>query len=155
MVYKNALTIDTLDKSLRRSLARLYDKGEELPPVLAQAQQLQGYYDQIQNLQGTPRAKLKQLRARLEEYIEQYPQDTNGPILLARYFTLTGNDIKSKELLEEVLEKHPDDLSANLALASLLQKAEDTQEAKRYLQNVLFYYPENQTAKNRLKRLEK
>ena len=60
-----------------------------------------------------------------------------------------------EELLEEVLEKHPDDLSANLALASLLQKAEDTQEAKRYLQNVLFYYPENQTAKNRLKRLEK
>ncbi len=154
-VYKNALTIDTLDKSLRRSLAKLYEKDEELPPILTQAKQLQGYYDRVQNLQGTSRAGLKKLRAQLEEYVAAYPDDTNGPILLARYFTLTGNDIKSKELLEGVLEKHPDDLSANLALASLLQKAEDPQEARHYLQNVLFYYPGNQTAQNRLKRLEK
>ncbi len=153
-VYKNALTIDTLDKSLRRSLAKLYEKGEEIPAVLQQAQQLQQYYDKVQNLQGTSGAGLKKLRAQLEEYVAAYSEDTNGPILLARYFTLTGNDIKSKELLEEVLAKHPDDLSANLALASLLQKAEDIPEAKRYLQNVLFYYPGNITAQRRLERLE-
>lgn len=153
-IYKKALTMDTLDKSLLRSLKKLYDKDEELPDVLAQATRLQGYYDQIQNLRGTPKRALKELRTQLEEYIEAYPDDTNGPILLARYFTLTGNDIKSKELLEGVLEKYPADLSANLALASLLQKAEDTASARQYLQHVLFYYPQNPTATRRLERLE-
>ncbi len=153
-IYKKALTIDTLDKSLLRSLSKLYDKTEEQPEVLAQAKQLQDYYDQVNHIQGSSKTKLKKLREQLEKYIEVYPQDTNGSILLARYFMLTGNDIKSKELLEQVLEKYPDDLSANLALASLLQQAEDTQSAKKYLQNVLFYYPQNQTATRRLERLE-
>ena len=135
-IYKKALTIDTLDKSLLRSLSKLYDKTEEQPEVLAQAKQLQDYYDQVNHIQGSSKTKLKKLREQLEKYIEVYPQDTNGSILLARYFMLTGNDIKSKELLEQVLEKYPDDLSANLALASLLQQAEDTQSAKKYLQNV-------------------
>lgn len=149
-VYKNALSVDTLDKTLLRSLRKLYDKNEELPSVVQQAEQLQPCYDQLQNLKGSSRAVLKKLRARLEEYIETYPTDTNGPILLARYFMLTGNDIKSKELLEEVLAAYPDDLSAGLALASLLQKAEEYPEAKRCLENVLFYYPQNQTALRRL-----
>ncbi|MBQ8844210.1 MAG: O-antigen ligase family protein [Elusimicrobiaceae bacterium] len=153
-IYKKALTIDTLDKSLLRSLSKLYDKTEEQPEVLAQAKQLQDYYDQVNHIQGSSKTKLKKLREQLEKYIEVYPQDTNGSILLARYFMLTGNDIKSKELLEQVLEKYPDDLSANLALASLLQQAEDTQSAKKYLQNVLFYYPQNQTATRRLERLK-
>lgn len=153
-VYKNALTIDTLDKSLLRSLSKLYDKDEEPPAVIAQAKRLQGCYDRIQKLQGSSKAALKKLREELEAYVKTYADDTNGPILLARYFTLTGNDIKSKELLEGVLEKHPDDLSANLALAALLQKAEDFDAAKHYLQNALFYYPKNQTASRRLERLE-
>ncbi len=152
-IYKNALTIDTLDKSLLRSLKRLYTAEEDLPAVLAQAAELQKYYDQIQNLRGTPKAELKVLRERLEKYMETYPEDTNGPILLARYFSLTGNDIKSKELLEQVLAKHPDDLSANLALASLLRKAEDLSAAKKYLKNALFYYPNNQTAARRLEQI--
>jgi len=154
-VYKNALAIDTLDKSLLRSLKKLYTKEEkdEMPPVIAQAQELQGYYEQIQNLRGTSKSMLKKLRDNLEKYIEKYPDDTNGPILLARYFSLTGNDIKSKEILENVLEKYPDDLSANLALASLLQRAEDIEAAKKYLENALFYYPQNQTAARRLSRL--
>ena len=152
-VYKNALTLDTLDKSLRRSLAKLYAKDEERPEILSQAEELQGYYDQVQHLQGSSKRALKKLRERLEAYVRQHPQDTNGAILLARYFTLTGNDIKSKELLEEVLARHPDDLSANLALATLLQKAEDTDAAKKCLENVLFYYPKNQTALKRLERL--
>ena len=67
---------------------------------------------------------------------------------------LTGNDIKSKEILEEILLVYPDDLSANLALASLLQQAEDLESAKKYLRNALFYYPKNQTATRRLERLE-
>lgn len=154
-IYKNALEIDTLDKSLLKSLSNLYGKEEEVPSVLAQAKELQKYYDQIQNLQGSSRSALKKLRERLEAYVQKYPQDTNGAILLARYFTLTGNDIKSKELLEEVLAKHPDDLSASLALASLFQKAEDAQEARRWLNNALFYYPQNQTALRRLERLDK
>lgn len=155
-IYKKALTIDTLDKSLLRSLKKLYtkDEQEEIPAVIAQAEELQKYYDQIQNLRGTSKSGLKKLREQLERYIEKYPDDTNGPILLARYFSLTGNDIKSKELLEEVLEKYPDDLSANLALASLLQRAEDIPNAKKYLQNALFYYPKNQTAMRRLERLK-
>lgn len=154
IVYKKALEIDTLDKSLLHSLKKLYEKNEVLPEVIAQAEQLQKYYDQIQNLRGSSKKTLKVLRENLEKYVEQHPQDTNGLILLARYFTLTGNDIKSKELLEEVLAEHPDDLSANLALSSLFQKAEDSEEAKRYLQNALFYYPQNQTALRRLQRLE-
>lgn len=152
-IYKQALTIDTLDKSLLRSLKKLYAKGETLPPVLEQAEQLQKYYDQIQNLRGTSKRNLKVLRDNLEGYIERYPEDTNGRILLARYFSLTGNDIKSKEILEEVLSSHPDDLSANLALSALLRKAEDTTTARQYLENVLFYYPNNQTAERRLKNL--
>lgn len=153
-VYKQALTIDTLDKSLLRSLKKLYDKEDELPEIIGQAAKLQGYYDQIQNLRGTPKNALKKLRDNLEQYIEQYPEDTNGPILLARYFSLTGNDIKSKEILESILAEHPDDLSANLALSSLLNKAEDAEAAKKYLQTVLFYYPQNQTASRRLERME-
>ncbi|MBO7237967.1 MAG: O-antigen ligase family protein [Elusimicrobiaceae bacterium] len=152
-IYKNALTIDTLDKSLLRSLKKLYGEEDELPTVIAQATELQGYYDQIQNLRGTSKADLKKLRENLEHYIQTYKEDTNGLILLARYFSLTGNDIKSKELLEMVLAQFPDDLSANLALASLLQRAEDTETAKKYLQNALFYYPKNQTASRRLERL--
>ncbi|WP_458402507.1 O-antigen ligase family protein [Candidatus Avelusimicrobium sp.] len=152
--YKKALTIDTLDKSLLRRLTKLYEKGEETPEVLSQAQELQKYYDQVNKIQGTSRSKLKKLREDLEQYIQKYPDDANGPILLARYFMLMGNDIKSKELLEEVLAKQPDNLSANLALASLLQQAEDKEAAKKYLQNALFYYPENSTATRRLERLE-
>ena len=154
-VYKNALTIDTLDKSIRRSLAKLYANDEEKPEILTQAQTLQGYYDRVQNMQGMSKSNLKQLRTQLESYVEKYPSDPNGLILLARYFALTGNDIKSKEMLEAVLAKRPDNLSANLALASLLQQAEDVPAAKYYLQNALFYYPANRTAANRLKRLEK
>lgn len=153
-VYKNALTIDTLDKSLLRSLSKLYGKDEEPAAVIAQAKELQGYFDRVQNLRGASKAALKKLREQLEGYVRTYPEDTNGVILLARYFTLTGNDIKSKELLESVLAQYPDDLSANLALAALLQKAEDFDAAKQYLKNALFYYPKNQTAARRLERLE-
>ncbi len=152
-IYVQALTMDTLDKSLLRSLKKISTGDEEIPAVIAQAEELQKYYDQIQNLRGTSKTALKKLRSNLEEYIKTYRDDTNGPILLARYFSLTGNDIKSKELLEMVLDKYPDDLSANLALASLLQKAEDKESATEYLQNVLFYYPQNQTARRRLERL--
>ena len=153
-IYKKALTIDTLDKSLLRRLSKLYEEEEEKPEILTQAQKLQSYYEQVNHIQGASRAKLKKLREQLEQYIKIYPQDSNGAILLARYFMLTGNDIKSKELLEQVLEENPADLSANLALASLLQQAEDTENAKKYLQNVLFYYPKNQTATRRMERLE-
>ncbi len=153
--YKNALFTDTLDKSLLRRLNKLYAAEEEKPAIIAQATELQKYYEKIQNLKGSSRASLKKLREQLEEYIVKYPEDMNAPIVLARYFMLTGNDIKSKELLEEVLTKQPSNLSANLALASLLQQAEDVSAAKRYLQNALFYYPENPTAVRRLERLEK
>lgn len=153
-VYKDALAVDTLDKSLRRSLDKLYTTEEEQPEILLQAKQLQGYYDKVQNLRGTSRAGLRQLRSQLEAYMEKYPDDPNGPILLARYFSLTGNDIKSKELLDGVLAKQPDNLSANLALSALLLQAEDVNAAKKYLQNALFYYPGNRTAQNRLQRLE-
>ena len=153
-IYKQALTIDTLDKSLLRSLKKLYHADEETPEVVTQATELQNYYDQIQNLRGTNKVSLKKLRDNLEKYVENYPDDTNGFVLLARYFSLAGNDIKSKELLEEVLARHPDDLSANLALSSLLRKAEDIQAAKQYLENVLFYYPDNQTAIRRLEQLK-
>ena len=153
-VYKDALTVDTLDKSLRRSLDKLYSDGEDEPEILSQAKLLQGYYDQVQNLRGTSRSGLRQLRNQLEDYMKQYPDDPNGAILLARYFSLTGNDIKSKELLEGVLAKEPDNLSANLALSSLLLQAEDVQAAKKYLQNALFYYPGNRTAESRLSKLE-
>ena len=153
-IYKNALETDTLDKSLLSSLKKLYDSKEELPAVLEQATQLQGYYDKVQHLRGASKNNFRKLREQLEKYIEDYPQDANGVILLARFFSLTGNDIKSKELLEQVLAVHPDNLSANLALASLLQKAEDIPDARRYLNNVLFYYPRNQIALRRLEQLQ-
>lgn len=152
-IFKRALTIDTLSKTLYRHLSKLYGKSDEKPAVLAQAARLQADRAKLNNFQTLSRAARQKLRAELEDYAKQYPDDTNGPILLARYFTLSGNDIKSKEVLEGVLENHPDDLWANLALSTLLYKAEDLNSAKYYLQRALFYYPKNETAEKRLKAL--
>jgi tetratricopeptide (TPR) repeat protein len=93
----------------------------------------------------------QRLRADIESYISDYPQDTNGQILLARVLSLAGNDIKSKEVLENVLKEYPEDLWANLALSTLFYKAEDVENAKRCLENALFYYPQNSIALARMK----
>lgn len=153
--YKRGLTVDTLDRELLRRLQALYpDKNEEKPTVIEQAKRLQQYQDKVNKFKKMSAANQQRLRADIEQYIADYPQDTNGRILLARVLSLAGNDIKSKEVLEEVLKEFPDDLWANLALSTLLYKAEDVENAKQILQDVLFYYPENETAVSRLKALE-
>ncbi len=150
-LYKRGLTADTLDRGLLRGLTRLYKKDEPLPPVAAQAKRIQDLHFKTANYWSQTPAGRRKLRADIEAYIADYPQDTNGPILLARYFNQSGNDLKSKETLESVLKAHPEDLSANLALSSLLYRAEQTDLAAYYLKSALFYYPGNATA---LKRLE-
>ena len=95
------------------------------------------------------------LRAEVEQYIADYPEDTNGKILLARILSLAGNDLKAKEVLDGVLKDYPDDLWANLALSTLYYKAEDLENARRCLQDALFYYPQNALATARLQALER
>ena len=91
----------------------------------------------------------------LETYIEQYPQDSNGRILLARVLSLSGNDIKAKEELESVLKQQPDNLYARLALSSLYEKAEDDADALREINEALFYYPQTPAAQQRFEKITK
>lgn len=151
--YKRGLTVDTLDKEQLRRLESFYVSGDEKPVVLEQARRLQKYQEKADRFDKMSPFYQQRLRSNIESYIRDYPDDTNGAILLARVLSLAGNGIKAKEVLDGVLEKHPDDLWANLALSSLLYKAEDVQGAKRCLENALFYYPENPLAKARLKAL--
>lgn len=153
--YLRGLTVDTLNKELLDRLTKLYPAKTEKPEVFEQARSLQQYNQKAERFAKLSAAAKRQLRSDIEAYIEQYPTDTNGPILLARVLSLTGNDIKAEEELEKVLKQHPDDLWANLALSTLYYKAENIQKAKAALENALFYYPENHTAQMRLEALEK
>ena len=154
--YRRGLTVDTLDRELLRRLRALYPaKSDEKPAVIAQAARLQQYQDKADKFKKMSPVYQQRLRSDIEQYIRDYPDDTNGPILLARVLSLSGNDIKSKEVLEDVLAQYPDDLWANLALSTLFYKAEDVPNARRVLENALFYYPGNEMALSRLKVLEK
>ena len=152
-VYKRGLTVDTLDKELLSRLQSLYTADEVKPAVLEQAARLQKYNEKAERFHKMSPFYQQRLRNNIEAYIADYPDDTNGSILLARVLSLAGNGIKAKEVLEGVLDKHPDDLWANLALSTLLYQAEDSAGAKRCLQDVLFYYPSNTLALARLKAL--
>ena len=154
-IYKQGLTVDTLDKELLSRLEKLYAQEREKPAIIAQARQLQKYQEKANRFDKMSPYYQQRLRSDIEAYITQHPQDTNGQILLARVLSLGGNDIKSKEMLEQVLQTHPDDLWANLALSTLFYKAEKPQEAARCLQDALFYYPGNNLAAERLKVLGK
>lgn len=151
--YKRGLTVDTLDRELLQRLDALYPRGTEKPAVIAQARRLQRYQEKAGKFDKMSAYYQHRLRSDVEAYIEEYPEDTNGRILLARVLSLGGNDIKAKEVLESVLKEYPDDLWANLALSTLYYKAEDEANAKRYLQNALFYYPQNTLATARLEAL--
>jgi Tfp pilus assembly protein PilF len=152
--YLRGLTVDTLNAELLKRLNSMYPKKEEKPGLLAQAQLLQEYNAKADKFHKMAPRYQQQLRADIEDYIQKYPSDTNGPILLARVLSLAGNDIKAKEELENVLAEYPDDLWANLALSTLYYKAEDIDKAKTALQDALFYYPDNQIALTRLGALE-
>ncbi len=150
--YKRGLTVDTLDKELLKRLEALYPSGSlDRPAVIAQAARLQRHSDKADKFAKMSPYYQQRLRADIEDYISTYPQDTNGQILLARVLSLSGNDIKAKEVLESVLREYPDDLWANLALSTLFYKAEDVENAKRCLEDALFYYPQNAVALARMK----
>jgi len=153
ITYQRGLTVDTLDEELLKRLEKMYPK-ENKPELLEQVRTLQGYNAKADKFHKMAPRYQQQLRSNIEEYIEKYPSDTNGPILLARVLSLAGNDIKSKEELEKILEDYPDDLWANLALSTLYYKAEDIDKAKAVLRDALFYYPDNQIALSRLGALE-
>ena len=153
--YKRGLTVDTLDRELLRRLKALYPASStDRPAVIAQAQRLQRYQDKADKFNKMSPYYQQRLRRDIESYIKDYPDDTNGRILLARVLSLAGNDIKAKEVLESVLNEYPDDLWANLALSTLYYKAEDTEKAKQCLQDALFYYPQNALATARLEALQ-
>ena len=152
-VYQRGLTVDTLDQELLARLEKLFAKQEK-PAIVEQARLLQKYQDKANRFDKMSPFYQQRLRTDIEAYIAKYPQDTNGQILLARVLSLSGNDIKSKEVLEQVLEKHPDDLWANLALSTLFYKAEDPAAAAHCLHDALFYYPGNELAVTRLKALQ-
>ncbi len=150
-VYQRGLTVDTLDKELLRRLEQLYPaSAAQRPVIIEQARRLQQYHAKVEKFNKMSPYYQQRLRNEVEAYVKDFPDDTNGPILLARILSLSGNDIKAKEVLEEVLNKHPDDLWANLALSTLLYKAEDLKQAKKSLEDALFYYPGNEVATARL-----
>lgn len=149
-IYERGLTVDTLDEDLLKRLSALYADSAEKPALLTQARSLQQYRDKAAKFNKMSPHYQRQLRKNIEDYIVKYPDDTNGPILLARVLSLSGNDIKAEIELENVLRKHPDDLWANLALSTLYYEAEEFEKARASLENALFYYPDNQTALMRL-----
>ncbi len=148
--YQRGLAVDTLDRELLRRLEALYPAKTERPSLLAQARTLQGYQEKVGKFQKMSPFYQHKLRENVENYIAQYPQDFNAKILLARIFSLSGNDLKAEEVLEQVLAVRPDNLWANLALSSLYYQAEDWARARQALENALFYYPDNALARNRL-----
>ena len=154
-VYLRGLALNTLDTDLLKRLDKLFSGKEEKPALLAQARMLQTYQKKVAKFNQMAPSYQQKLRQNIEQYITQFPADTNGQILLARVLSLSGNDLKSEELLQHVLQKHPDDVWAGLALSSLYYKAEDWIGARRALENVLFYYPDNSLAQKRLQELDK
>ena len=153
-VYQRGLSVDTLSATLLKAVRSFYSAKDE-PSLVAQAQTLQNYQAKAEKFTKMSAYYQHKLRENLESYVQQYPQDLNGRILLARLFSLSGNDLKAEELLHQVLRKRPDNLWANLALSTLYYQAEDMAGAKRALENALFYYPDQITASKRLKALEK
>ena len=152
-VYQRGLSVDTLSAALLKAVRSFYNPKEE-PDLVAQAQTLQAYQTKAEKFTKMSAYYQHKLRENLEAYVQQYPQDANGKILLARVLSLGGNDLKAEELLRRVLQERPDNLWANLALSTLYYQAEDTAGAKRALENALFYYPGQSTATNRLKALD-
>ena len=152
--YQRGLEIDTLNKTLLKSLAAFYPDKTQEPALLSQARRLQGYEEKVEKFDKMSPYYQHKLRENLEAYITQYPDDINGKILLARVFSLGGNDLKAEEILEQVLSAQPGNLWANLALSSLYYQAEDWTRAQRALEEALFYYPENITAQTRLNALK-
>ena len=153
-VYQRGLSVDTLSVPLLKAVRSFYNPKEE-PDLVAQAQTLQGYQAKAEKFTKMSAYYQHKLRENLEAYVQQYPQDSNGKILLARVFSLSGNDLRAEELLHQVLRGRPDNLWANLALSALYYQAEDAAGAKRALENALFYYPGQPTATKRLKALDK
>lgn len=153
--YLRGLAVDTLDRDLLQRLDALYPVSDEKPALLTQARTLQGYQEKASKFDKMAPFYQHKLRENIEAYIAQYPQDSNGKILLARVLSLGGNDLKAEEMLEQVLAVHPDNLWAHLALSSLYYQAEDWARARRSLAHALFYYPDHPTARARKKVLGK
>ncbi len=152
-VYARGLAVDTLDAPLLVQLESLYPAQK--PEVARQARTLQQYRTKVEKFHKMAPYYQHKLRENLEAYMAQYPQDPNGKILLARVFSLSGNDLKAEELLEHILAARPDNLWANLALSSLYYQAEDWPRARRAIEQALFYYPDNVSAQQRLKVLQR
>ena len=94
-----------MDKELLKRLEKFYPSGAlDRPAILAQAARLQRYNEKADKFAKMSPYYQQRLRSDIESYISDYPQDTNGQILLARVLSLAGNDIKSKEVLESVLK---------------------------------------------------
>ena len=153
-VYQRGLAVDTMSRELLNRVKKLYESSKEMP-LVTQAQQLQTYREKASKFHKMSAFYQHKLREQVEAYIAQYPDDNNGPILLARILSLAGNDLKAEEMLRRVLDAEPDNLWANLALGSLYYQAEDWDGARRAWENALFYYPENPTAQAGLERLDK
>ena len=151
--YRRGLAVDTLSGALVERIKKLQGKSAPLPEIAVQAQQLQKYNEKAGKFSKMSPLYQQKLRRNLETYVEEFPQDSNGRIVLARVLSLSGNDIKAKEELEAVLKAQPDNLWAHLALSSLYEKAEDDEDAAKELEEALFYYPANVTAQNRLKKI--
>lgn len=152
--YLRGLAVDTLSKELLAGAQQFFVRGEE-PELFTQASTLQGYREKADKFTKMSAYYQRKLRENLEAYIQQYPQDLNGLILLARVLSLGGNDLKAEEMLHRVLRKQPDNLWANLALSSLYYKAENEPGSRRALEDALFYYPGQETAVSRLETLNK
>ena len=153
-VYLRGLAVDTLSKELLAGAQQFFVRGQE-PELFTQASTLQAYREKADKFTKMSAYYQRKLRENLEAYIQQYPQDLNGLILLARVLSLGGNDLKAEEMLHRALQQQPDNLWANLALSSLYYKAENEPGSRRALKDALFYYPGQETAVSRLETLNK
>ena len=154
-IYLRGLAVDTLDADLLKRLDKLFPAQQDKPALLAQARTLQNYQEKVAKFTKMSPFYQQKLRANLEQYLKEFPGDSNAKILLARVLSLSGNDLKAEEMLRRILRVQPDDIWAGLALSSLYYKAENWSGAEQALENVLFYYPDNTLAKKRLQELNK
>lgn len=152
-LYEQGLAVNPFDENLYQAVSLLY-KEKMLPLLLMQTAALRRYHKDLNAWSTLPSANREALQKELEQYVQTYPQDMNGQILLARLLAEKQEWEQSKQTLRRVLQQQPENIWAWLALSSVFYKTNDARLAKEALQNVLFYAPENRLARERLARLK-
>jgi len=152
-LYEQGLTVNPFDENLYQAVSLLY-KEKTIPLLLMQTSALRRYQKALGEWNTLTTDYKEGIQKELEQYVQTYPQDMNGQILLARVFAEKQEWEQSRKTLRHVLQQQPENIWAWLALSSVFYKTNDARQAKNALENVLFYSPENRLARERLARLK-